>query len=174
MTVEIENKINEIGANKIKSIIPSIITEVIENNTPYIWISTEEKFVNLYGKLSSDFSGEVRRMSIQEYKHIINDLKVNGKKDWEESEVTQLLSSLNINRWVPTYTSNNGKNWLSYKDLIYDEFSAWKYDNFPLYDHEKEEVDEELELEIDSIYENVMVNLSVELLSKKIEKKFYK
>ena len=64
------------------------VKNILSTNTAYKWVSTEEPFINNYGKLCFDYSGEVVKMSCDEYHTIIN----------SDSVISDILSDLHVNR----------------------------------------------------------------------------
>lgn len=118
--------------------------------------------------VSYDYSGEVKGMNKAEFQKIVSAL---GDQEWYSSKLEELLHSLYINQWTPTYTSNYGKHWVDYIDLLRDKFNEWKYENFQLYDEDGNELDEELELELDGCLYDFLEHTSHEIYVKKILKK---
>ena len=77
-----------------KKVVFNSVKNILSTNTAYKWVSTEEPFINNYGKLCFDYSGEVVKMSCDEYHTIIN----------SDSVISDILSDLHVNRWEATYT----------------------------------------------------------------------
>jgi hypothetical protein len=74
-----------------------------------------------------------------------------------------LLPKVYINSWLPSYESNRGKNWISYKDLLYDKYNDWKYESFKLCCENNDDIDEELDSELDEVLEDFLETTSVDL-----------
>lgn len=127
----------EINKETLISKIEEFKAQVILDNKPHRWIMTEEPFQNLYGKLCYDYSGEVEPMDTDEY---------NFKISHNE------LDDIYINQWEATYISNMGKAFISYEKLIKDKYTSYLYENYPLYNEETEEYNEDLEMELEAVF----------------------
>lgn len=160
----------DISVKEINLVISRFLQEVIEENTPYIWYSTETPFYNIYSdKISYDYSGEVRKMTYDELIDIKDNL---GKSEvaymFYNSKLEELLKEIRINRSEAIYVSNCGLHWVNYENLLEEKFRDWKYDSFDIYDPIAEEDDEELDMQVDDIYQDFLENTSHELYYKKI------
>jgi hypothetical protein len=112
----------------------------------------EEPFENIYnGRISYDYSGEVQKMSVIDLKRLSNDYEPNFIY---VSKLDMLLPKVYINSWLPSYESNRGRNWISYKDLLYDKYNDWKYESFKLCCENNDDIDEELDSELDEVLED--------------------
>ncbi|WP_230322534.1 MULTISPECIES: hypothetical protein [Bacillus] len=87
-----------------------------------------------------------------------------------ESKLDELLATIHIDRWTATYVSNLGKHWVSFKDLVEERYSEWKYANFELYDEEGEEMNEGLEEELDDVFFSFFRDTSHEIYLAKLFK----
>lgn len=156
---------------EIKLIVSNFIFDVIEENSPYMWIAEDEPFINQYSsKISYDHSGKVEKMTYSDLKQMVKDL---GKKPVSvcySSELEELLSEIYINKWTPSYESNRGKNWTSYKEVLEEKFDEWKYENFNLYDEEGNDLNEELEFDLDQILYDFLKDTSIDIYYSKILK----
>jgi hypothetical protein len=142
-----------VGIKDIKLILSNFIFNIIENYTPYIWYPTEEPFLNQYtGNISYDYSGDVRKAAKED---IIQIGKKLGASEHSaviyRSELDELLSTITISQWIATYTSNYGKHWISYIDILEDLYLEWKGENFQIYNEETDDYNEELDSELDEI-----------------------
>jgi hypothetical protein len=135
--------------------ISHLLMEIIEQYTPFQWEQTSEAF----------YSGEVRPMAKEDFQEIVSNL---GEKEWYSSKLEELLSSIYINQWTATYTSNHGKHWTNYLDLLQDKFNEWKYEHFQLYDEDGNELNDGLEMELDQIFYDFIENTSHEIYAQKI------
>lgn len=155
---------------EIYTLISNLLHNVIEENEPHIWYKTEEPFISSYtGKLSYDYSGEVRKMTLEE----LIDLKENlGLSEYAqvccESNLDELLSRIYINQWSASYTSNYGKNWITFKDLLEESFNDWKYESFEIYDEDGEEIVENLDISLDEVLVKFLKETDFELYYKKV------
>ncbi len=159
-----------ISKEEILSIITKLLHKVIETNTPYVWYETEEPFINMYsGNLSYDYSGEVRKMSLDELTNIKEKL---GLSEYAEvcyvSELDELLSEIYIDQWEASYMSNRGKNWMSFKNLIEQDFNNWKYENFEVFDEDGEEIVEDLDIMLDDVLVAFLEETHYDLYFRKI------
>jgi hypothetical protein len=152
-------------------VISNLLTEIIEQYTPFQWVKTAEPFLHPYkvDKISYDYSGEVKPMLKEEFQEIVSTL---GNQEWYSSKLEELLHSLHINQWTPTYTSNYGKHWVNYMDLLQDKFNDWKYEHFQLYDEDGNELNEDLEMELDQCLYDFLEHTSHEMYVRKIVKKW--
>lgn len=154
-------------------VISDIIINVISHNTPYKWIATEEPFYNLIGRISYDYSGIVEKMIIDDLRLLANNYKPD---DYHLSKLDYLLSNIYINSWNATYTSNYGKQWLNYNDLVEDLYRSWKYENFDIFDDDGEyiiidnEDMEQLDIELDNIFRTFLKETSPDLYLSRISK----
>ena len=62
------------------------------------------------------------------------------------------LDDIYIDQWEPTYISNMGKAFISYEKLIKDKYTSYLYENYPLYNEETEEYDDDLEMELEDVF----------------------
>ncbi|MDM5154772.1 hypothetical protein QUF88_13355 [Bacillus sp. DX1.1] len=147
----------------IEEIVPKIINEVIQTNIPYKWECTEEPFINLFGKLCFDRSGDVVKMKKKDLIDIDCTIAEEGIPFWAESELQYFLDSIKINRWEPTYVSNHGKHWITYMEVVWSELEDWKYSNFELSDENGEEINEELEQEINDLFYELIKSYSYKI-----------
>ena len=164
-----------IDVREINLVISKIIMEIIEKNIPHKLIATEEPFENTYnGRISYDYSGEVRKMTSSDLKSIIKDYNPNDSMTF--SRLDYLLEETYIDSWTATYQSNCGKNWSSYKDITQEKFNEWKNENFKIWDGDGEYckddgVDmEQIDIELDEIFEMFLKNTSADLYLAKILK----
>ncbi|SHH31777.1 hypothetical protein [Tepidibacter thalassicus] len=160
----------QIERKEIYLVISKLLIEVIETNKPYIWYKTEEPFINKYnGRISYDYSGEVREMTYTDIIKMKNEL---GKSEIAQilyfSKLDELLSEIYIDQWTPTFQSNYGKSWVSYKELLERSFNEWKYENFEIYNEETEEEDEDLDIELDNVLYDFLEDTSYEIYYAKI------
>jgi hypothetical protein len=110
-------------AEEIKLLISNMLIEVIETYIPHKWVDTVEPFMNRYnGRISCDYSGEVKEMTQEEFKEILLTLGKSEMPLFYLPLLDELLSNIYIDQWVPTYVSNYGKHWVSYKDLLEEKF----------------------------------------------------
>ena len=147
-------------------VISNLLVKIIEQYTPFQWEQTTETFPHPYkiDKISYDYSGEVKPMTKEEFQEIVSNL--GGEEGY--SKLEELLSSIYINQWTATYTSNHGKHWINYMDLLQNKFNEWKYEHFQLYDEDGNELNEGLEMELDQSLYDFMENTSHEIYAKKI------
>ena len=143
--------------------------KIIDESTPHILIVTEESFISPYnGKISYDYSGKVKKATGED----IRKLELNlGKPECffiYESRLDELLSNIYINQWIATYTSNYGKRWLSYFELLEDKFQDWKVDNYTLYDEESDNYDDGLDVRLAELFQFFIKNTGHELYFQKI------
>jgi hypothetical protein len=126
----------EIFINDIHLIIVRIINNVIENNIPYKLESSEEPFINDYtGKMSYDYSGIAEKLIKSDLEKIMKPDEIDFLYS---SKLDKLLNEIYINEWRASYTSNRGKNWISYKDIIEEKYNEWKYEQFDIFDEDGE------------------------------------
>lgn len=131
-----------VTAEEIKLIVADLITEIIIKNKPYSWIATKEPFYNIYkNQVSYDYSGTVIKMTKNDLDDLVRSIQEDLKPCFS-SPLDELLSSVYIDEWEPSYTSNYGKNWMDYRDLLSSEYSRWMYDNFIFYDEGSNEITE--------------------------------
>ena len=130
-----------------KEVVFNSVKNILSTNTAYKWVSTEEPFINNYGKLCFDYSGEVVKMSCDEYHTIIN----------SDSVISDILSDLHVNRWEATYTSNYGKHWVNYLDLTTELIEDYINKNYDCY-NEVEDEPTELYYELMDFYYAVVDN----------------
>jgi CRISPR/Cas system CMR-associated protein Cmr1 (group 7 of RAMP superfamily) len=151
-------------------VISNLLFRVIADNKPYTWYRTEEPFFNIYnGRTSYDYSGEVREMLQEDLIKIEKETGDSEKAHFcYTSELDELLSEVYINQWLASYQSNCGKYWVNYKSLLEEAFNEWKYANFPLYDEETDEEDEDLETKLDSVLYEFIKNTSSAIYYAKI------
>ena len=161
-----------LNKKEIEQVISGLLMEIIEQYPPFQWVLTIEAFDHPYkvGKISYDYSGEVKPMTREEFEEIVSNL---GEKEWYSSKLEELLSSIHINRWTATYISNYGRHWVNYMDLLLEKFNEWKYNNFQFYDEDGNEINEGLEIELDEILDDFIENSSHEIYAKKISKKWF-
>jgi hypothetical protein len=158
-------------AEEIKLLISNMLIEVIETYIPHKWVDTVEPFMNRYnGRISYDYSGEVKEMTQEEFKEILLTLRKSEMPLFYLPLLDKLLSNIYIDQWVPTYVSNYGKHWVSYKDLLEEKFREWRHANFELYDEDGNELNEELEEKLDEIFYEFLENTSHEIYAQKILK----
>ena len=69
---------------------------------------------------------------------------------------------------MPSFQSNYGKNWISYKGLLEESFNEWKYENFEIYNEDTEKDDEDLDIELDIVLEKFLEDNSHELYYAKV------
>lgn len=162
----------ELDKKEISEIISGLLMEIIEQHSPFHWILTIEEFVHPYkaGKISRDYSGDVKPMTKKEFKEIISDL---GEKHWHSSKLEELLSSMHIGRWEATYISNNGRHWVSFEDLLYEKYNEWQGEKFVLYDKDGNDVDEELNMELNEILYDFIEDTPHEIYARKIFEKWF-
>lgn len=163
-----------ITEKEIGLIISNFLIEIIEKNIPHKWVGKEEPFHNIYnGRISYDYSGEVVKMSIIDFKNILTDYSPNFIY---VSELDMLFQEIYINRWEPSYESNRGKNWISYKDILEEKYNEWKYESFELYDDDgnytqQEEADmEDVDIKLDELLQDFLTATSIDLYYAKIFK----
>ncbi|AMQ22519.1 hypothetical protein A0V43_04160 [Geobacillus sp. JS12] len=145
--------------------------EVIQTHIPHQWIYNAEPFINPYnGKISYDYSGEVRKMKKEEFAELVRSLGRSKGSRFYCSPLDELLNNVYIDQWVPTYMSNYGKRWVTYCDLLRETFDQWKYSHFEIYDEDGNEVNEDLNLQLDEIFEDFLENTSHEPFVREIEK----
>ncbi|MED4923779.1 hypothetical protein P9743_06010 [Anoxybacillus geothermalis] len=155
----------------IPQLIARMLMEVIQTHIPHQWIYTVEPFINPYnGKISYDYSGEVRKMKKEEFAELVRSLGRSKGSRFYCSPLDELLNNVYIDRWVPTYMSNYGKRWVTYCDLLRETFDQWKYSHFEIYDEDGNEVNEDLNLQLDEIFEDFLENTSHEPFVREIEK----
>lgn len=148
-----------------------MVMSVIEEHVAFKWEATEEPFMNHYsGRVSYDYSGEVKKMTKEDLKEIEKTLGENDVSVCFESKLDELLEAIHINSWIPTYASNWGKHWVSFKDLFEEKYREWKYDNFELYDEEGNEMNEGLEEELDDLFYSFLRDTSYEVYLAKLLK----
>ena len=84
----------DISKAEIDLAISSLLFQIIENKKPYTWYKTEELFINSYnGRLSYDYSGEVREMTCADLIKIENELgKSEVARFIHKSKLDELLS----------------------------------------------------------------------------------
>ena len=167
----IEKSDENIDLTEIKLLCSKFLFDVIEENLPYMWIPEEEPFINKYnGKISYDHSGKVEKMSCKNLKELAKNLGNNPASMCYCSELDELLSKIYVDLWEPSYISNCGKNFISYKDKLTDKFNEWKYNNFDLYDEDGNELNEELDIELDIALNNFLESTSIDMYYIKILK----
>jgi hypothetical protein len=111
-------------------------------------------------------------MTQEEFKEILLTLGKSDKSLFYLSTLDKLLSNIYIDQWVPTYVSNYGKHWVSYKDLLEEKFREWKYANFELYDEDGNELNEEMEEKLDEIFYEFLEKLHMKFMHKKYLNQF--
>lgn len=157
---------------EIDLLLSHIIMDVIEEHVAFKWEATKEPFINPYnGRVSYDYSGGVRKMTKEDLKEIEKTLGENDASMIFESKLDELLDTIHINNWTATYTSNLGKHWISFRDLVEEKYNEWKYENFELYDEDGEEINEELAEELDDLFFSFFRNTSHEMYVAKLLKK---
>ncbi len=163
------NEVNELDTQAVNLVIARLLGKIIEQYPPHQWTKTEEAFPHPYqfNKVSYDYSGEVEPMTLETFQDLVNKL---GNDHWYSSKFEELLHNIYINRWVPTFTSNFGKHWQCYHDLLFDAYNDWKYTHFELYDEDGNELDEELENNLNECFEDFIHQTSPELYVKKMMK----
>lgn|SRR5574344_180667 len=127
----------EINKSILISKIEEFKAQVLIENKPYKWVMTEEPFQNIYGKLCFDYSGKVEPMELDEY----NSKILNNE-----------LDDIYIDQWEATYTSNMGKAFITYEELIRDKYTTYLYENYPIYNEETEEYDDDLEMKLEDVF----------------------
>ena len=131
--------------------VESIVREVLATTKIYVWEYSEEPYQNPYnGRISYDRSGEVREATAYDINIILEEAQ--EPEGWHDSAFQQLLSELKTGNWQATYMSGCGKHWITFEDLIEDEYNEWKYKNFELYDEDGNELDEDLEMMLDEAF----------------------
>lgn len=157
---------------EIFSIVSNLLHSMIEKNVPHIWYKTEEPFINNYtGNLSYDYSGEVRKATLNDLINLKENLGLSQySKFCCESHLDELLSSIYVDRWEATYTSNYGKNWLNLKNMLERDFNAWKYENFDIFDEDDEEIVEGLDTSLDEVLVEFLKEVHYGLYFKEILK----
>lgn len=151
-----------------------IINDVIENNTPYKLVKDVEPFINQYtGNISYDYSGDVEKIKKNDLKEI---LKSNDYDFIYSSQLDKLLSEVYIDQWVASYESNRGKNWISYKCIVEENYDNWKYEFFDIFDEDGDYIidneinTEYLEEQLDDILESFIREQSLEIYYARILK----
>ena len=84
------------------------------------------------------------------------------------SELDELLSEIYIDQWEASYMSNYGKNWMSFKNLIEQDFNNWKYENFEVFDEDGEEIVEDLDIMLDDVLVAFLEETHYDLYFRKI------
>lgn len=157
-----KNVITFVNEDQIHLIVSKFIIDVIEENEICKWVYAEEPFYNFHkNKVSYDYSGEVVKMSLNEFENIAQN----------SSSLEELLHELYVDRWEPTFISNYGKRWVDFLQLVNEKYDEWKYGNFELYDEDGNELNEELEIKLDETLRNFLENAPMEFYIKKIEQK---
>ncbi|AIQ11065.1 hypothetical protein PDUR_02870 [Paenibacillus durus] len=150
--------------------VSNMLMEIIDQQIPYHWVRTKEPFLHPYkDKVCYDYSGEVKLMTEDEFQAVIAGL---GNRVCYSSDLEELLDTIYINQWYPTYESNCGKHWLSYKNLLEQRFNDWKCNNFELYDDDGNELNEALNLELDQQLYDFLEHMSGEIYVRKILRKW--
>ncbi|WP_242141969.1 MULTISPECIES: hypothetical protein [unclassified Bacillus cereus group] len=158
-----------VGEKEISLILSHMIMNVIEQHVAFKWEPTKEPFISPYtGRVSYDYSGEVKKMTKEDLMEIEKTLGENNVSSCYGSKLDELLDTIHINSWTATCTSNFGKHWISFKDLVEEKYNEWKYANFELYDEEGNEINEELEEELDDLFVSFLRNTSHEFYLRKL------
>jgi len=145
-------KLQVIDEAEVKEFVLNLVESVINSNDPHLLIASKEPFENLFGTISYDYSGNVRRLAKADHDTLINYL-YESEQVGDGPNLYGLLSHLFINEWTATYVSNSGKAWTSYWDLVTSEFDRWRYDNFEVMDDDEELT--EIYFELDYMCEEI-------------------
>ncbi len=120
---------------QIEKIIRELTIKIITDYVPHKWVLTEDPFQNQYnGRTSYDYSGEVEKMTKQNIEQLYK----------EVSSLEELLDRLYIDRWKSSNQPNRGKDWVTFNNLLYEEYKEWIYDNFEVYDKETDDYIEDV------------------------------
>ncbi|MGG3518882.1 hypothetical protein ABES33_02525 [Bacillus pseudomycoides] len=160
------------GEKEIDLLLSHMIMDVIDEHVAFKWEPIKEPFINSYtGRVSYDYSGEVKKMTKEDLKEIEKTLGENNVSVNFDSKLDELLGTIRINSWTATYTSNFGKHWISFRDLVEEKYNEWKHANFELSDEEGEEINEELAEELDDLFFSFLRDTSHEIYLAKLLKK---
>lgn len=145
----------------INLIISNFIIKTINNNEPYVCFTVEEPFCNSYsGKISYDYSGDVRKMTYEDMVYL-KKLLLNSNNNYS-SRLEKFLKQVYINEWKPSMDTPKSRAWLTYKNLSEDLYNDWKFNNFDLFDNDDLENDD-LDIELDTIFYEFIEKTSYEL-----------
>ncbi|CAI8733906.1 MULTISPECIES: hypothetical protein [Bacillus] len=160
------------GEKAIDLLLSHMIMDAIDEHVAFKWEPIKEPCINSYtGRVSYDYSGEAKKMTKEDLKEIEKTLGGNNVSVNFDSKLAELLGTIHINSWTATYTSNFGKHWISFRDLVEEKYNEWKHANFELSDEEGEEINEELAEELDDLFFSFLRDTSHEIYLAKLLKK---
>ncbi|WXR61392.1 hypothetical protein WG909_13970 [Peptostreptococcaceae bacterium AGR-M142] len=145
----------------INLIISNFIIKTINDNEPYVCFIVEEPFANSYsGKISYDYSGDIRKMTYEDIVYL-KKLLLNSTNNYS-SRLEKFLEQVYVNEWKPSLDVPQNKAWLTYRNLSEDLYNDWKFNNIDLFDNNDLE-NEELDIELDTIFYEFVEKTSYEL-----------
>ena len=149
-------KINDnekVSTNEIKDVILNIVTEIIKENQPHIFIYEETPFINQYnGNISIDYSGRVELAELEDILELeseLKDLDLGEHKNYYTSKLAKLLDNLHTGQSVATYMSNQGLHWTTYINQIEENIQDWVFQNTFLPDEDEPNYDETVDMLFD-------------------------
>lgn len=161
---------------QVDEVVEELVSNIVKKTTSYVWYSTEEPFYSTYkDNVCYDYSGNVREATVEDIDTIASNLGKNPESDMYMSLLDELLNSIYINEWRPSYESNYGKIWTTFSDLLINAFEEWKSETYELMDEDgdysegMEEFAEKLDYEIESFLIYTPPDSYVEILKQNIE-----
>jgi hypothetical protein len=150
--------------------------EILETVPMYKWYPIEESFINMYGKLCCDYSGDVEPTTKEYFISRLDNY----------SNLQEILEDIYTGNKEATYTSNCGWHFINFKNLLEEEFNRIKYELFDefiednlfqildycnckdkdnIYDDlDNTEIGDFMSWEVDQIFYNWLENTTIEFI----------
>ena len=160
---------NLITAEEIELIISKLLFEVIEQNSPHIWVPREEPIMSPYtGRVSYSSGSTLEKATFVQMEVILKGLRIGFRDYCYDSPIDELLQEIYISKQNSSLEPNCSNSWVSYHRLLKDKFDEWKSGVFHLLDDKGNHISGDLSRDIDDVFYCFIRRTPFDLYGKKI------